>query len=69
MTDRAQDVAKTSGDSRVSSQASQLASKYQAASVNAKVNNNSDVRYITLLARTWAGGSIITLSHTSLMVN
>ncbi len=37
VTDRAQDVAKTSGDSRVSSQASQLASKYQAATVNAKV--------------------------------
>ena len=37
VTDRAQDVAKTSGDSRVSSQASQLASKYQAANVNAKV--------------------------------
>ena len=37
MSDKAQDVAKVSGDGRVTSQASQLASRYQAALVNAKV--------------------------------
>ena len=39
LSDKAQDVAKVSGDGRVTSQASQISSRYQTALVNAKVKN------------------------------
>lgn len=52
MIDRAQVVARMAGDSRVSSQASQLASRYQTLTVNLKVSlmsNNYLVEFYILL--------------------
>ncbi len=43
LSDKAQDVAKDSGDGKVTSQASQLASRYQTALVNAKVRRTSAI--------------------------